>query len=238
MAEKRPTPQNWLVNVFAVPAGLAVLASFSEKLNFGPIVERVILNYEKVSIAIWSYVAYIINIPLEPLHGILTFYVVLISVCARSVLISSNTDSTINHYIGESFSQSLILFFLTNSPEDGILGSIFFISVFFGIFFLSSYFRRYDYYPLAAVLAILGVILLSILLILCAPDSYSPQLNPSSSPLWSGVAIVVGLANRSIGVSRMFFTRVLVFVLMVFCADFVGTRVLPWIDGLLTSVGA
>jgi len=60
------------------PAALALLAKLDDRLNFNPLLERIILNFETFYIGIWSSVSDYLGVDLTPFASLLTIITLLI----------------------------------------------------------------------------------------------------------------------------------------------------------------
>jgi hypothetical protein len=231
--------KSWLLSAFALPMAFQLLVSIDERLSFGPLLERAVLHFREVSIAIWSYVANFVDINVIGIEGILTFYVILLLTCLRSGFLIVDQDRSIYKFSLEAFSQSLIVLAFSSVFSEVVWSDLLVFLIFFVGFLWSSYsFQREMMHPIVAF----SVIILSLAFVYVLgtfwPNPSQYINNPYETALWGALAVSVGVVNRSVGVSNLFFTRALVFALGVFMIDFLHTKLIPTIDGFLKGAGA
>ena len=54
----------WVSVAFGAPAGISFLADINEKLDFGPVVSEVVLNFDRFSFNAWEALGRAVGIPL------------------------------------------------------------------------------------------------------------------------------------------------------------------------------
>ena len=62
-----------LAAIFAAPVALGFLAKLDDRLDFVPIIERIVLNFDRVSKAFWELISSTYNFNISEYHNILTF---------------------------------------------------------------------------------------------------------------------------------------------------------------------
>lgn len=228
--------KSWLLTAFALPAAFQLLESIDGRLSFGPLMERAILNFRNVSIAFWNAVGGFVELDLAGVEGILTFYLMLLLTCVRSAFQENRADDHIFKYVLEAMSQAIIVVSISTGLTGAFWESSFSIGVFFIIFLSSSrWVRRERLTPVGAFITI--ALLLALAYLLGTFDTTSTE-NRYSLPLWAALAIVVGVVNNSVGVTRLFFTRIFVFACGIFAIDFLHTQIIPAVDEFLKGAGA
>jgi hypothetical protein len=231
--------KSWLLTAFALPAALQVLSSVDERLNFGPLLERAVLNFRDVSTAFWILISNFLAIDLRGAEGVLTFYIILVAVCFRAEFFSDISSFEFRYIVIESMSQSLIFVALISVGVENLWSFLILGLVYFLGFFLTTYYFSGDRIrPLRA-----SVILVSILIIFTIFWYFLFSGNRGSGNslrviLIGFLAASVSVVNNSVGVNRLFFSRVVVFSAGIFSIDYVHSKLIPAIDEFLAGAGA
>ncbi|SDF07720.1 hypothetical protein SAMN05421720_13012 [Rhodospira trueperi] len=80
--------------MFSAPAGLSILAKLDERLDFLPLVERIILKFKTFSMAFWSFISSIINVDLTFVNVYLSF----LALSFIPVILSVRMIGTVNAF--------------------------------------------------------------------------------------------------------------------------------------------
>nr|WP_298094272.1 hypothetical protein [uncultured Shinella sp.] len=231
--------KSWLLTAFAFPAALQILESVNPKMSFGPLLERIILNFHVVSIAFWAMISNFSHINLSGIEGILTFYLILIAVCVRSIFSRVDGVGSFYEFLIESFSLSMIFVAFTASRFDSYISIFVNFFIFFGVFLWASLDGRFESgNAKSALLMIVGCLFLLYFVGNFLPGIYKVSGNSYFLPLMGVLGAVVGIVNKSIGVSKLFFTRIVVFAFGIFAIDGMVSVVVPAIDNFLLRAGA
>ena len=81
----RPKLFYWTKVAFAAPAGLALLAKLDSRLDFGPALEKIVVNINKISMYVWSNVGDLLNVNIKNSHGMLTFFAMIIIISIKNI---------------------------------------------------------------------------------------------------------------------------------------------------------
>jgi hypothetical protein len=233
---------SWLLTAFALPGALQVLSSVDSRLTFGPILERIILNFRAVSVALWHLVSIPLGIDLSGIEGVLTFYVICIAVCFRSMWMGKSEETALLRFrFFETISITAILVCVAFSANMSIWEFVCISAIFAVFVFWQIYKRDYNIQsPLAGILLIIAVIVFCFVLSSLPNPWTSDRVSesPYGSALWSALSIVIGITISVVGAKNLFFTRILVFALGIFAIDFGHRTLIPTIDTFLKGAGA
>jgi hypothetical protein len=231
--------RSWLLTLIAIPLGLQGLASLDERLEFGPLLERALLNYDKVIEAFWRFVGYHLGFDAIGVEGVLTFYLMLLLACLYAAL-GKNVFSTVHashhgaSYILEIGCQALLLTLLIGAFSHGVFTALAIFSIFIcGFHVASRRWRENPLSPLGAFLSVSFVIVFVFLLALFVPRPWVGASNPLIDPLSGGLAIAVGIVNNAVGVDKQIFSRGTVAAVGVYAIDACHRVLIPHLEMLL-----
>lgn len=226
----------WLATAFAVPSALAFLSKLDERLNFGPILERVILNYNIVSKSVWGLFSNLIGTNLSDMHGILTvFTFYLIFIVRESLKIDLDIPQENKYLINiEKLSQSFFVGFAFSQFDF----SHYKLIILMAVFNLLNI-KLNKFHPDKRTHEISYVKYLVIFLILFLIGShFFLEENSIKIIIAATFALVISASNKIIPLSKMYFSRVLVFGLGIFLIDWVAKSLIPNLETFLTTIGA
>ncbi|GAA4118591.1 hypothetical protein ACFFTN_08190 [Aminobacter aganoensis] len=230
-AGKRKIAWKWASIAFGVPTAISVLANFNSKLDFGPLLSRIVLGFNTVSMHAWGAVGQVLGISLDKIHGALSFCLI----CAGAAIAAYYGTKTERRLAFDRFticelvSQSTLVAVL-NAPTRVFDAVAIFLSALLG----TGYFIYSDRLIISVKFY---------LLILAATAaglyafSYSTPVDATQVAIITFMLFSI-LTLKFVGVRRLVFTRIMAFVIGIFALDRFGTVVMPAINDWLDRIGA
>lgn len=224
--------KSWLITAFAAPSALAVLAKIDDRLDFLPLLERIITGFDQISYYIWSLLGDIINIDLTKHHGVLSFYLICILMIVRFSIVKRIFQPRILAYkIAETVSMPLIFVALTSvsrwAPADYLRMTLLFVCL-FG-YAIST--EERDRVGRGEIIIVIFTVAVFVIMF------YIFGSNRIEMAIPSVVGVVSMYTIRYIGTGNLFFSRVLIFCLGVFIINFTAEVLTPLVDGYLMKIG-
>ncbi|MCA0276630.1 MAG: hypothetical protein LCH86_11545 [Proteobacteria bacterium] len=230
-ARRRKVAWKWISIAFGVPTAISVLANFNSKLDFGPLLSRIVLGFNTVSMHAWGAVGQLLGVSLDNIHGALSFCLI----CAGAAIAAyygTKTERRLafdRYTICELVSQSTLVTVL-NAPARMFDAVAIFVSLLLG----TGYFIYSDR-------VIISIRFYLLILVATAVGLYAfSYLTPVDAGQVSVMTFILFsiLTLKFVGVRRMVFTRIMAFVLGIFALDRFGTIVMPAINNWLDRIGA
>jgi hypothetical protein len=225
----------WSLIAFGAPGAIAVLAKLDESLDFGPLLRRIVLGFNTVSLAIWKYIGEILNFDLTEYHGALS----LTLICTGILISQRNGNENLEldrwriSFFVEIFSASLLVSVVGFGIKSSDLYQISLVTLFIFLS-LSIYIGtsvRITHGAANGFFKIVAIILLS---------AVAAYLDPSATyvAVGFGSAILISTVIESVGVMKMVMTKIVVFAIGVYAIDFVSRVFLPRANEILDGIGA
>jgi len=114
--------KNILTAMFAGPAAFAVLAKLDDRLNFNPIIERIVLNFDHFYRGVWTSISSFVNLDLSQFSNLLSLIVLLFCTVAMNLMrgarksyISARVrgaEEKRNEYLARTFTALVAFLFL------------------------------------------------------------------------------------------------------------------------------
>ena len=228
---------HWLQIAFGVPAGLALLSKLDERLDFGPILERVVLKFNVVSEYAWSAIGSFIDRDLSAYHGLLSFFALSFGLILRSIIFPSKLkiNKKDRIYWIEMFSLTFIfVLFVSNFEFNSMQSFISTIIIYFIIVVIFS--RQGDFRnapPLQALAILLAfTVVVSILLYIFGDGMRIKYI------LGYYIGTFLILCSKMLGPENLVFTKIGVFAFGIFMLDFSSRVVIPGLNNFLERIGA
>lgn len=233
--------RSWIMTAFAVPTSLSVLAKLDERLDFKPLLERVILNFSIVSKFFWAKIDEFLRIDfLHSIHHQLTFISIMAGVLIKFYASRRKIDDEFRATQSaiEALCQSVVayIFVFDNAFDEygeKLIATCFYTIHLFGL----NIPHRFKTEGYQAAYFMHALVILGLAMVM-SYDEYN-----SGAPIAKSVSdfialLILFVLNLYIKPWSMLFTRITVFSIGIYILDYLAGTLIPDLNHLLDRIGA
>lgn len=239
--DRKGGASSWLMTAFAAPGGLSVLANLDDRLDFRPFLERIILNFMKVSQYVWGLVDGLLGIDfLRSIHGQLTFFIIFAGVVMRYVAIRRRADAEFSFpkSLLDLSCQSVIIYIFVIPQEldlrTRLLSAAMYPLFMSGLVLYFSFGKSRE--PVVIFLYVISILWIG-LFPSVFPSEHVSNYDYRVYLVNAVILVIVFLSNLYVRPWNLFYTRIIVFAVGIYLLDYISGVLIPNLDGLLKSIG-